>query len=81
MQALYAAFWQIYLILIILASRLLSCTIDIFESSYLQQKGPEENLQDLEGCQVGLEPTTFGTTIRHSNQLNYWHHVYLGMQR
>ena len=49
--------------------------------SYSQQKSPEENLQDLEGCQVGLEPTTFGTTIRHSNQLNYWHHVYLGMQR
>ena len=27
------------------------------------------------GCRVGFEPTTFGTTIRHSNQLNYWHHL------
>ena len=35
----------------------------------------------IPGCQVGLEPTTFGTTIRHSNQLNYWHHIYLGLQR
>lgn len=35
----------------------------------------------LFGCQVGLEPTTFGTTIRHSNQLNYWHRVYFGLQR
>ena len=61
---------------------LLSCTIDILNSLPIHnKKSPEENLQDLEGCQVGLEPTTFGTTIRHSNQLNYWHHVYLGMQR
>lgn len=27
------------------------------------------------GWVVGLEPTTFGTTIRRSNQLNYTHHV------
>lgn len=27
------------------------------------------------GCPTGLEPVTFGTTIRHSNQLNYGHHV------
>ena len=26
------------------------------------------------GCQVGLEPTTLGTTILSSNQLSYRHH-------
>ena len=29
----------------------------------------------LEGCPVGLEPTTFRTTIWRSNQLNYGHRV------
>ena len=28
----------------------------------------------LAGCLDGFEPSTFGTTIRHSNQLNYRHH-------
>ena len=27
------------------------------------------------GCMVGLEPTTSGTTIQRSDQLNYTHHM------
>ena len=27
------------------------------------------------GWKMGFEPTTFGTTIRHSNRLSYIHHV------
>ena len=26
------------------------------------------------GWKMGFEPTTFGTTIRHSNRLSYIHH-------
>ncbi len=27
------------------------------------------------GWKMGFEPTTFGTTIRHSNRLSYIHHL------
>ena len=27
---------------------------------------------------MGFEPTTFGTTIRHSNRLSYIHHLDFG---
>ena len=29
----------------------------------------------FQGWKMGFEPTTFGTTIRHSNQLSYIHHI------
>ena len=34
-----------------------------------------ECVSTLSGRQVGLEPTTHGTTIRYSNQLSYNRHV------
>ena len=32
------------------------------------------------GWKMGFEPTTFGTTIRHSNRLSYIHHIDLEFQ-
>ena len=47
----------------------------------MQQKKPEQKLRLGFGCPVGFEPTTFGTTIRRSNQLNYGHHFSKALQR
>ncbi len=33
------------------------------------------------GWKMGLEPTTFGTTIRRSNRLSYIHHFAFALQR
>ena len=35
----------------------------------------------LRGWKMGLEPTTFGTTIRRSNQLSYIHRMEFGLFR
>ena len=45
------------------------------------KKKTPEKLGSLQGWKIGLEPTTFGTTIRRSNQLSYVHHVFSTVQR
>ena len=34
-----------------------------------------------DGCTMGLEPTTSGTTNQRSNRLSYAHHLFLRMQK
>ena len=38
------------------------------------KKTPEISREFYIGWKIGLEPTTFGTTIRRSNRLSYIHH-------
>ena len=48
-----------------------------FHSSQPERNKKTENwisILRLRGWKIGLEPTTFGTTIRRSNRLSYIHH-------
>ena len=49
--------------------------------SYITKKVAQFALYDFStfGWKMGFEPTTFGTTIRHSNRLSYIHHVRLDL--
>ena len=47
-----------------------------FEDGYKKQKDVFRHLLVSKfGWKMGFEPTTFGTTIRHSNRLSYIHHL------
>ena len=48
---------------------------------YITKKVAQFTLYDFStfGWKMGFEPTTFGTTIRHSNRLSYIHHVRLDL--
>ena len=47
-----------------------------FEGGYKKQKDVFRHLLVSKfGWKMGFEPTTFGTTIRHSNRLSYIHHL------
>ena len=48
---------------------------------YIIKKVAQFTLYDFStfGWKMGFEPTTFGTTIRHSNRLSYIHHIRLDL--
>ena len=47
---------------------------EIYTKKTTTRHSSESSFQS-EGWKMGFEPTTFGTTIRHSNQLSYIHHT------
>ena len=60
------------------AARLQLLLIQLLSSVRCWQRGikkPYRKSVRLSGCPVGLEPTTFRTTIWRSNQQNYGHHI------
>ena len=62
--------------LVLLRMFLTACSREIYKT----KKRKVKTLRLLLGWKMGFEPTTFGTTIRHSNRLSYIHHIDLESQ-